>query len=118
MTPGEADQLVERVREMKPEMAEEVKKWRCPHDAIVGFSYVELPDDVLPGSCGARVLSITHEVSATMIEGTDAQATRLLARGIDPGPPRTRKVPSAYDVTFTCMRGHEVYIRTEDVKRG
>lgn len=107
------ENLVDRVREHHPELADQLEAWRCPHEQP--FSYAL--DDFLPpgGRCDARAVMVEHEVSATMIRAEDSAAERALVHGIDVGPPRTREVPMAYDMHFTCERGHRVYIRTESV---
>ena len=109
------DKLVAAVREHAPELADQLEAWRCPHEEG-GFTWAEpIPGSWSPGPCGGRAVSVSRECSATMVVPVDRddQATHMaLARGIDPGPPRTQVKPVAYDTFFHCEHGHRIYIET------
>lgn len=113
--PRTADELVEYLRRSNEELAKEVDAWRCPTE-MVGYR-LEDEGPPLNGPCGARVVSLVEECSATEVRGMDDGARELLAYGIDPGPPRTEVRPLAYDLRFTCENGHEHYVRTRHARR-
>ncbi len=107
--PVTRDEMIERIRKVNPDWANEIEDWECPVcPEEIGFG----PEPLIP--CG-RVMSITKELGETYVKANSLEASRMLAHGIDPGYPQTHIQPVSYDISYTCDRGHKVFVRKQFV---